>query len=158
MSRIQIASAITILIALLCLILPLGGKSLKKGEKVDVAKIDSSISGPVFINFWASYDASSREENVRFSKIATMAEENGLTMVSFSLDEYESLFREIVRKDGLKYSINIRSDKGWDSDVLKMFGLSQGDFGNYLIDKNGVVIERNLTPKELEKKITEKEF
>ena len=52
----------------------------------------------VLINFWASYDAQSRMQNVSLNN-AIRDSFKKVNFVSISFDEYQSVFKETVRKD-----------------------------------------------------------
>lgn len=108
----------------------------------------------VLINFWASYDAGSREENIRFSEVLKKydCEAMGLSSVSVSLDDYESLFREVVKNDNLQFSRIYREKKGFSSELAKEFQLNH-KFGNFLIDQDGKIVEKNITPEDLAKRL-----
>ena len=57
----------------------------------------------VLVNFWASYDAASRMRNIELNR-ALLDEEDtqhSVKFVSVSFDNYVSIFRETVRKDGI---------------------------------------------------------
>ena len=51
----------------------------------------------VLLSFWASYDAQSRMQNVSLSN--ALRSSHNVEMVSISFDEYQSIFKETVRKD-----------------------------------------------------------
>ena len=51
----------------------------------------------VLLSFWASYDAQSRMQNVSLSNV--LRSSRNVEMVSVSFDEYQSIFKETVRKD-----------------------------------------------------------
>ena len=54
----------------------------------------------VLLSFWASYDAHSRMQNASLSNVLRSASRNeNVEMVSVSFDEYQSIFKETVRKD-----------------------------------------------------------
>lgn len=102
--------------------------------------------------FWASYNAASREENIRFSKVLNKFEQSNAVIgsVSVSLDEYESLFLEVVKEDQLKFSNIVREKNGFAGKLAKEFNLSN-QFGSFLIDQKGEIIHKNFTPEQLEK-------
>jgi thiol-disulfide isomerase/thioredoxin len=124
------------------------------GEKIENQLVSSPKNHLVLINFWASYDAASREENVRFSQVLGKYEQNnyGLTSVSVSLDDYENLFREIVKKDDLNFTKVVREKKGFDSKLAKDFRLER-HFGNFIVDQRGNIVAKDITPEQLEKKL-----
>lgn len=101
----------------------------------------------VLLNFWASYDALSRMQNANLNHAVTTLPHN-VEMVSVSFDEYESVFNETIRKDQLKSSSCYLEATGETSSVFKKYALKRG-FKNYLLDKNGVIIAKDVSVSDL---------
>ncbi len=101
----------------------------------------------VLLNFWASYDAQSRMQNVSLNHAVNALPQN-IEMVSVSFDEYESVFNETIRKDRLQSSDCYLEIAGKASSLFKKYNLERG-FKNYLLDKQGVIIAKDLTASEL---------
>ena len=53
-----------------------------------------------------------------------------------------------MRKDQLNFSKIIRTDNGLNSKIAKNFKLDD-NFGNFLIDKKGKIIAKNISPEQL---------
>lgn len=124
-------------------------KSEKVGDKVENFSAFDNNNKITFVNFWAAYDAKSREENVRFSQVIKKYDrQEKIKSISISLDNYENIFKEIVRKDQLNFSKIIRTDNGLNSKIAKNFKLDD-NFGNFLIDKKGKIIAKNISPEQL---------
>lgn len=100
----------------------------------------------VLISFWASYDADSRMKNATLSH-ATRKVEN-VEMVSVSFDDYKSVFNETIKKDQIITSNCFVELNGNKSDIYKTYRLQKG-FKNYLLDKNGVIIAKNIQASDL---------
>lgn len=115
----------------------------------------------VLINFWATYDAESRVKNVRFARLVEKYKQkpiknaNGLSMVSYSFDHYQSIFNETIAADSLSQIENVYVEEGFSSDLAKQFNLKPGQFNNVLIDAKGVVMRVNVTPEEFEQIISQ---
>ncbi|WP_321517258.1 TlpA disulfide reductase family protein [uncultured Bacteroides sp.] len=101
----------------------------------------------VLINFWASYDAQSRMQNVSLSN-AVSSSFNKVKFVSISFDEYQSVFKETIRKDRIVSPTCFVETKGESSKLFKEYNLNRG-FNNYLLDENGVIIAKNISVSEL---------
>lgn len=135
---------------------PATENGLRIGEKVTNKKCVPNAEKYAFVNFWAAYDAESREENVRFSEVIKRFEAcsnnkgESIKSVSVSMDTYESIFEEIVKKDGLSFSDIYREADGFDSQMAKDFKLGS-QFGNFLIDAQGQLVAKNITPDEFER-------
>ena len=103
----------------------------------------------VLLSFWASYDAHSRMQNASLSNALRSASlSNNVEMVSVSFDEYQSIFKETVRKDQIVTPTCFVETKGESSGLFKKYRLGRG-FTNYLLDENGVIIAKNISAAEL---------
>ena len=103
----------------------------------------------VLLSFWASYDAQSRMQNASLSNVLRSASRNeNVEMVSVSFDEYQSIFKETVRKDQIVTPTCFVETKGESSGLFKKYRLGRG-FTNYLLDENGVIIAKNISAAEL---------
>ena len=101
----------------------------------------------VLLSFWASYDAQSRMQNASLSN-ALRSTSQDVEMVSVSFDEYQSVFKETIRKDQIVTPTCFVETKGEDSGLFKRYRLNRG-FTNYLLDGNGVIIAKNISAAEL---------
>ena len=100
----------------------------------------------VLLSFWASYDAQSRMQNVSLSN--ALRSSHNVEMVSISFDEYQSIFKETVRKDQIVTPTCFVETEGEDSGLFKKYRLNRG-FTNYLLDGNGVIIAKNISAADL---------
>ena len=100
----------------------------------------------VLLSFWASYDAQSRMQNVSLSNV--LRSSRNVEMVSVSFDEYQSIFKETVRKDQIVTPTCFVEAEGEDSGLFKKYRLNRG-FTNYLLDGNGVIIAKNISAADL---------
>ena len=101
----------------------------------------------VLLSFWASYDAQSRMQNASLSN-ALRSTSQDVEMVSVSFDEYQSVFKETIRKDQIVTPTCFVETKGESSGLIKKYRLNRG-FTNYLLDGNGVIIAKNISAAEL---------
>ena len=101
----------------------------------------------VLLSFWASYDAQSRMQNASLSN-ALRSTSQDMEMVSVSFDEYQSVFKETIRKDQIVTPTCFVETKGESSGLFKKYRLNRG-FTNYLLDGNGVIIAKNISAAEL---------
>ena len=101
----------------------------------------------VLLSFWASYDAQSRMQNASLSN-ALRSTSQDVEMVSVSFDEYQSVFKETIRKDQIVTPTCLVETKGESSGLFKKYRLNRG-FTNYLLDGNGVIIAKNISAAEL---------
>ena len=107
----------------------------------------------VLLSFWASYDAQSRMQNASLSN-ALRSTSQDVEMVSVSFDEYQSVFKETIRKDQIVTPTCFVETKGESSGLFKKYRLNRG-FTNYLLDGNGVIIAKNISAAELSARVKE---
>ena len=100
----------------------------------------------MLLSFWASYDAQSRMQNVSLSNV--LRSSRNVEMVSVSFDEFKSIFNETIKKDRISTSNCFVELAGNSSDLFKTYRLNKG-FKNFLLDKNGVIVAKDITPSQL---------
>ena len=111
-------------------------QSMSAGQPL--AELSDMKGKYVLLSFWASYDAHSRMQNASLSNVLRSASRNdNVEMVSVSFDEYQSIFKETVRKDQIVTPTCFVETKGESSGLFKKYRLGRG-FTNYLLDENGV--------------------
>lgn len=136
---------------------------LLKGDKMKISNeqnlekaLQANNGALVLINTWASYNAESRIENIRLAKVIEKYKEKqfksgqGLSMIALSLDSYNSVFNETIKRDNLIGVKNFRLEQGYESEIAKNYELKDGTFGNFLLDAHGVILAKNINAEELE--------
>ena len=122
-------------------------QSMSAGQPL--AELSDMKGKYVLLSFWASYDAHSRMQNASLSNVLRSASRNeNVEMVSVSFDEYQSIFKETVRKYQIVTPTCFVETKGESSGLFKKYRLGRG-FTNYLLDENGVIIAKNISAAEL---------
>ena len=122
-------------------------QSMSAGQPL--AELSDMKGKYVLLSFWASYDAHSRMQNASLSNVLRSASRyENVEMVSVSFDEYQSIFKETVRKDQIVTPTCFVETKGESSGLFKKYRLGRG-FTNYLLDENGVIIAKNISAAEL---------
>lgn len=109
--------------------------------------LESLKGNYVLLSFWASYDAESRVSNTLLDH-ALSGLSQPVKMVSVSFDEYNSIFSETVKQDRLEPSHCHVDTSGRDSELFETYRLERG-FNNFLLDKNGIIIAKNITADQL---------
>lgn len=110
------------------------------GEK-QLMELEDLQGNYVLLSFWASYDAPSRMQNVALNNAASQHEQ--VKMVSVSFDEFKSVFNETIRKDRISTPNCFVELNGTRSDLYRTYRLHKG-FKNYLLDKNGVIVAKDI--------------
>ena len=109
----------------------------------------------VFIDFWASWCAPCRREIPYLKEVLAYSENSGnLVVLSYSIDNKEKDWLACIDKNGLTHKnwIHISTLKGWNSEALKLFGVTGVPF-TALIDPDGNVVEFKLRGEEMVKKL-----
>ena len=125
-------------------------QSMSAGQPL--AELSDMKGKYVLLSFWASYDAQSRMQNVSLSNV--LRSSRNVEMVSVSFDEYQSIFKETVRKDQIVTPPCFVETEGEDSRLFKKYRLNRG-FTNYLLDGNGVIIAKNISAADLSAYVSE---
>ena len=125
-------------------------QSMSAGQPL--AELSDMKGKYVLLSFWASYDAHSRMQNASLSNV--LRSSRNVEMVSVSFDEYQSIFKETVRKDQIVTPTCFVETEGEDSGLFKKYRLNRG-FTNYLLDGNGVIIAKNISAADLSAYVSE---
>ena len=123
--------------------------ALSQTDKPAQKRLSELHGNYVLVNFWASYDAVSRIRNIEMSRTLEHADAHRqIEFVSVSFDDYESIFRETVRRDKIVGAGCFVDTAGSKSDIFKDYELKNG-LTNYLLDENGMIIAKNISVAEL---------
>lgn len=105
----------------------------------------ASLKGKVvLVDFWASWCGPCRAENPNVVKAFNTYKDKGFTVLGVSLDQPGAKERWIkaIHDDGLTWN-HVSDLKWWDNEVSKAYGI-QAIPQNYLLDKEGKIIGKNL--------------
>ena len=105
------------------------------------------------IDFWASWCIPCRNENPTVVEAYQKYKGNGFEILAVSLDSSKEAWIKAIKDDGLTW-YHISDLGGWNNVVSKTFKITSVP-ANFLIDKDGVVIAKNLKAEELTKKLAE---
>ena len=108
----------------------------------------------MFLDFWASWCEPCREENPKLVKLYQEYADRRIQFVGISIDMDKKNWKNAIRKDKLT-GIQACDLKGSQSEIFNDFGLYDIP-ANFLIDKDGKIIARNISVEELEKILSEK--
>ncbi len=112
----------------------------------------SSFRGKiVLLDFWASWCGPCRKENPNVVAAYNKFHSKGLEILGVSLDDNKSNWQQAIAKDGLTWT-HISDLEGWQSKAAQLYGV-QSIPANFLLDKDGKIIAKDLRGEMLEQKL-----
>ena len=108
----------------------------------------------VLIDFWASWCRPCRMENPNVVRAYQKYHDKGFEIFSVSLDNNREAWLKAIEDDHLVWPNHVSDLRGWSSAGGKLYGISSIP-ATVLIDRNGVIMARNLRGAELEQKLNE---
>jgi thiol-disulfide isomerase/thioredoxin len=110
----------------------------------------SSLKGKVvLIDFWASWCGPCRKENPNVVKLYEEMKSKGFDIYSISLDKDKAAWEKAIQTDGLTWPSHVSDLGGWNSSVVKQFGITGIPF-TILIDKEGKIVGKGLRGADLD--------
>ena len=116
----------------------------------------SSLKGKLLlVDFWASWCGPCRAENPNVVAAYQEFSAKGFDVLGVSLDQPTAKAKWIaaIKKDGLTWN-HVSDLKYWECEAAKLYGVKSIP-SNVLLDKNGVIIAKNLRGEALLKKLKE---
>jgi peroxiredoxin len=114
----------------------------------------SSFKGKyVLVDFWASWCGPCRAENPNIVRLYNEHKEKGFDILGVSLDSDKDAWVQAIKADHLTWT-EISDLNAWANSAAVLYGVKGIPF-NLLLDKNGVIIAKNLRGVDLANKLKE---
>ncbi|MBC9909441.1 TlpA disulfide reductase family protein [Chitinophaga varians] len=107
----------------------------------------------VLVDFWASWCGPCRGENPNVVKAYQQYKDKGFTILGVSLDSKKEAWVKAIEHDQLTWT-HVSDLKYWNNEVAKQYDIKSIP-ANFLLDKNGKIIARDLRGEDLLKKLGE---
>jgi peroxiredoxin len=142
-------------------------KTVSKGQKAPDFTLNDPEDKPVslyskigktkllLVDFWASWCGPCRQENPNVVKVWKEFNKRGFNVFSVSLDRPgdKDKWMEAIKNDKLTWT-HVSDLKFWDCAAAKQYAVNSIP-ANFLLDENGIIIERNLRGEDLYNKVKE---
>ncbi|MFZ4724938.1 MAG: redoxin domain-containing protein [Paludibacter sp.] len=123
-----------------------------KAQKRDgnIVKLSDFLGkGYVLVDFWASWCIPCRKESPDLVKLNEKFKDKGLEIIGVSLDNNKKAWLGALEKDKLPWTQLIDLE-AWAGNAVKTYGVRLIPY-KFLIDKNGIIVAKNLRGEDLDK-------
>lgn len=107
----------------------------------------------VLLDFWASWCRPCRAENPNVVMAYNRFKDKGFTVLGVSLDQNKEQWVGAIQTDRLTWT-HVSDLKGWGNEAGKLYNVT-GIPQNFLIDKDGKIVAKDLRGQALEEKLAE---
>jgi len=115
--------------------------------------LSSKFGNYLLVDFWAAWCGPCRGENPNVVAAYQKYHDKGFDVFSVSLDNDRGKWLQATRDDNLTWT-HVSDLKGWSNAAAKLYGVNAIP-GNFLLDKEGIIIARNIRGQELQDKLAE---
>jgi peroxiredoxin len=120
------------------------------GKKVSLSDFKGKY---VLVDFWASWCRPCRMENPNVVAAYNQFKDKGFTVLGVSMDSNRGPWLQAIEQDQLTWT-HVSDLKGWGNEVGKLYNVT-GIPQNFLIDRDGKIIAKDLRGAALDEKLAE---
>lgn len=120
----------------------------------DTIRVSNLKAKYLLVNFWGSWCRPCREAHPELRKVFRTYRYRGFDIYSVALERSLDDWKNTIREDRLIWINHVSELNYMDSKVARQLGIDAVPF-NLLIDENRVVLAKNLTPSQLDAKLSE---
>jgi peroxiredoxin len=122
-----------------------------QGNKVSLSsKVGAKL---LLVDFWAGWCAPCRKENPNVVKVYQEFHSKGFDILGVSLDQTEAQWKKAIADDNLTWT-HVSDLKYWNNEAARLYSVNSIP-ANFLLDKDGIIIAKNLRGEELYNKVKE---
>jgi thiol-disulfide isomerase/thioredoxin len=107
----------------------------------------------VLVDFWASWCGPCRRENPNIVNIYNRYKDRDFTVFGVSYDSKKDRWEKAIKDDSLTWA-HVSDLKGWKNGTSELYGIKAIP-SNLILDKDGVIIAKNLFGRRLAAKVEE---
>jgi len=120
------------------------------GEKVRLSDFENKV---VLVEFWSSYCGPCRVANPKLARIYKRFNDRGFEILSVALDYDRDDWLKATKTDGIIWE-SVSDLKGDENEAAIVYGVA-GIPDNVLIDRQGRIVARQISPENLETRLDE---